>query len=557
MKKLFGSIVGTIAIFGAFLSVHASGFPIQTQTFQISPAGASIGDTTLGIISFNNIATSSAGGIPITSSQIGSVGFGTIEPGNGGQEESVEFTGVTQNANGSATLTGVSDCGMFTPYTLTSGLTKSHAGASTFVLSNTACFYSTLFANILNPQTITGLWSFTGPIPTISTNATSSLQITNLSTVTTLIANATSSGISNLLASNNTWTGTNLFSNSLTANGTNIFGGAATFNAAVTLNSAISAGGNKITSLGTPTANTDAATKQYVDGVSIAGSPISNNTTTGIGRTASSTQIANGLSGTSTPYFIPSTLASSTASTTSSIVVSTNPSSGQIDNSFLATSTFGFVTFGNEQVFTATTSTSNFAQPAGVTRVFVRVIGGGGGGGGADGVDDGAMGTGGGGGGGYAENICTISGNTIIQAGAEGARGTATQSTPNGGQGGTSSFGTCVSASGGASGASRGTLNLGGTGGTASTTAGKSLFVAAGQNGGFGFSFTGGAAKIAGDGGGSIYGSGALKPFSIPSAGTDCATSTNGYGGGGSGAVETNTNVLGGRGCPGIVIVNW
>lgn len=110
----------------------------------------------------------------------------------------------------------------------------------------------------------------------------------------------------------------------------------------------------------TPSGNTDAVNKAYADGLAIAGSPIASNTVTGISRIASSTQIARGFSST-TSYAIPSSLASSTASTTGSIVVVTNASTGKIDSSFLATSTpasgFGDGRDGNVTISATTTLT--------------------------------------------------------------------------------------------------------------------------------------------------------------------------------------------------------
>jgi len=78
---------------------------------------------------------------------------------------------------------------------------------------------------------------------------------------------------------------------------------------------------------------TQKATKAYIDNAVVAGGVIANNTTTGIQRVASSTQIASGFSST-TAFAIPSSLASSTASSTT-IVVATKSSTGKIDPTFL------------------------------------------------------------------------------------------------------------------------------------------------------------------------------------------------------------------------------
>lgn len=112
---------------------------VQSQPFTLSGSGASIGDITLTLQSMMDID-----GNNIVTADLGSFAYGTLEPGNSTQEEAVIFTGITQNANGTATLTGVSSIGFKQPYTLTSGIQKTHAGASKFILSNDAAFYNNL-----------------------------------------------------------------------------------------------------------------------------------------------------------------------------------------------------------------------------------------------------------------------------------------------------------------------------------------------------------------------------------------------------------------------------
>lgn len=116
---------------------------IQAQKFSLAGSGASIGDTTLLLQSMVGID-----GTNIVTADIGVQGFGTLEPGNGSQEEAISFTGITQNSNGTATLTGVSTVLFKSPYTATSGIAKTHAGASTFILSNDAAFYGNILSYI-------------------------------------------------------------------------------------------------------------------------------------------------------------------------------------------------------------------------------------------------------------------------------------------------------------------------------------------------------------------------------------------------------------------------
>lgn len=128
---------------------------LQAQPFSLAGAGALIGDTSIVLKSFKDI-----GGTNITMTDLGSVGYMTLEPGNGTLEEQISFTGVTQNANGTATLTGVKTVLFKSPYTETSGLAKTHAGSTTAILSNTAGYYQQ-FVHRDNAETILGEKTFT------------------------------------------------------------------------------------------------------------------------------------------------------------------------------------------------------------------------------------------------------------------------------------------------------------------------------------------------------------------------------------------------------------
>lgn len=135
---------------------------VQAQPFTLYGAGVSVGATSVILSSF-----ALPDGTLLTMSNFGTKGYGTIEPGNGTKEEQISFTGVTQNANGTATLTGVKNVSFVSPYTETSGVTSSHVGGTTFVISNTSGFYDG-FTNKYADETIEGLWDF----PTGSNNPT-------------------------------------------------------------------------------------------------------------------------------------------------------------------------------------------------------------------------------------------------------------------------------------------------------------------------------------------------------------------------------------------------
>ena len=159
MKKY---IIGVAVILGILVGTHltfAAIYPVQAQSFTLAGAGSSIGDATFTLSSMKDID-----GNLLTMSMFGTIGFGTIEPGFGSQEESITFTGITQNSNGSATLTGVNSVMFYTPFTLVGNLTKSHPGASTFVLSNTSYFYYRQFGIVDNNSAITGFWTVPDPL---------------------------------------------------------------------------------------------------------------------------------------------------------------------------------------------------------------------------------------------------------------------------------------------------------------------------------------------------------------------------------------------------------
>ena len=127
---------------------------VQNQSTTIYGSGCSIGDTSIVLTDFVDID-----GNQLDMSDFGTKGFGTIEPNSTNREEQISFTGITQNSNGTATLTGLSSVGFLYPYSETSGVLKSHPGGVVFVISNTAGFYDT-FASKNNDELINGTYTF-------------------------------------------------------------------------------------------------------------------------------------------------------------------------------------------------------------------------------------------------------------------------------------------------------------------------------------------------------------------------------------------------------------
>jgi hypothetical protein len=118
--------------------------PVQAQRFALAGSGCSSTDTSIVLASFKLPA-----GTLITMADFGTIGFITIEPGTS-REENISFTGVTQNVNKTATLTGVTrGLGFIQPYAETAGNKFAHAGGAVTILSNNASFYENLFPQVV------------------------------------------------------------------------------------------------------------------------------------------------------------------------------------------------------------------------------------------------------------------------------------------------------------------------------------------------------------------------------------------------------------------------
>lgn len=131
---------------------------VQGKSFYtLSGNGVSLSETSVTVDNFTL-----PDGTNITMTMFGDTGYGTFEPGTA-KEENFKFTGVTQNGNGTATLTGVTRGLKFvSPYDADTNLRQGHGGGTPMVLSNSAPFYNELSGKD-NDETITGTWTFTNP----------------------------------------------------------------------------------------------------------------------------------------------------------------------------------------------------------------------------------------------------------------------------------------------------------------------------------------------------------------------------------------------------------
>lgn len=130
---------------------------VQAPIFYLAGSGALIGATSITVTTFTDIY-----GNVLTMSDFGAEGYCTLEP-DSTNAEAMTFTGVTANANGTYTLTGVKTALAKSPYTETSGLVRNHAGGTKIVITDSVAFWNT-FGNKQNDETLIGRWG-TGVAP--------------------------------------------------------------------------------------------------------------------------------------------------------------------------------------------------------------------------------------------------------------------------------------------------------------------------------------------------------------------------------------------------------
>lgn len=118
--------------------------------------------------------------IPLTMAYLGTdIGYGTLSPQTS-RSEFISFTGVTQNANGTAQLTGVTrGLSDIFPFTASTTLRNSHPGQSVFILSDSPQLFDE-YTKKRSTEVITDVWQFRVPplgCGTGFTTATSSNQL--------------------------------------------------------------------------------------------------------------------------------------------------------------------------------------------------------------------------------------------------------------------------------------------------------------------------------------------------------------------------------------------
>ncbi len=136
--------------------------PVQASQFTLAGSGITSSQTTVTLTSFKLPDPTKT---PITMSMFGDIGYAVIEPQTS-RIENITFTGVSQNANGTAVLTGVKrGISFYSPYQASSTLALSHSGGAYLILTNSAAFYGQqfLFANNTGTSTATVVLASTSP----------------------------------------------------------------------------------------------------------------------------------------------------------------------------------------------------------------------------------------------------------------------------------------------------------------------------------------------------------------------------------------------------------
>jgi hypothetical protein len=179
--KIGSVVVGILMATGILHPVQAPQAPAQTPAEQapaaqqlgaFNPSGggtyfirssAGTSDTSITLSSFKEPISNT----PYTMSYLNTgIAYGTLEPQTPTRTEFISFTGITQNSDGSALLTGVSRGLSRTPAgqscTASTTLASRHPGQGIFILSDSPCLFAE-YAVKRNDETVTGSWTFSDP----------------------------------------------------------------------------------------------------------------------------------------------------------------------------------------------------------------------------------------------------------------------------------------------------------------------------------------------------------------------------------------------------------
>jgi hypothetical protein len=174
MKYLAAGIIAFLVLVGGILFGHSivpsspsfgsTAFtPVSGKTYYLAGAGVTSSANTITLSSFT---LPDPNNTPIINSMFSGTQYGVLEAQTS-KTEDITFTGVTQNGNGTATLTGVSrGISFYSPFVASTTLQLAHAGGATFILSNPAAFYAQ-FLTGTNNNNIYGTFTFSSTSPPV------------------------------------------------------------------------------------------------------------------------------------------------------------------------------------------------------------------------------------------------------------------------------------------------------------------------------------------------------------------------------------------------------
>ncbi len=556
---------------------------IQTNTLYLSGAGVIIGATSASLTNLVDIY-----GNVLTMADFGTVGYITFEP-DSTNEESATFTGITVNANGTYTLTGVKTVLAKSPFTQTSGLVRTHSGGTKVVITDTAAWWNQIpFKD--NNETITGSWTFnTSPVALSATPASTAAlgnvklsQAASKSLSTATITIATPAVVTNtahglIAADSFQFTTTGALPTGMSASTTYyVIAAGLTAN---TFQFSLTVGGAAINTSGTqsgvhtlfrltPFAVVDNDSRILQNAYAV---------DTGVANVYAITLATNPTAYATGQVFLFKALNANNAASTLNVnglgakTIKKDNTADIASGDILANQIVEVVYDGVNFLLASRTQTSNvntqtftgngtWTKPSSGTLARIQVWGPGGGGGGGGNA-------GGGGGGVYNERIIALSSLGATEAVALGTGGTG-GSSANGNIGSNTTFGawltgyaggggafnasSAVNVTGGGGGGTLGQGNTGGNGGTpGSPLSGNGVSAAVGGDGQFSSAGGGASGSAAFAGGNSFYGGaggGGQHGGATAAGGTTTLGGAGGAGGGATGVAGTQPGGGGGAG---------
>ncbi len=515
-----------------------------------------LSDTTINLSSFKEPVSD----LPYTMTYLNtSIEYATIDPQTS-HSEFISFTGITQNSNGSAQITGVTRGLTRTPAgascTASTTLAQRHSGQAGFIISDSPCHFSE-YAVKKNDETITGYWKGNTPLSStdfaiksyvdgiVNGGAVSNSAVAVAGTAGETVATGT---VVYLKQSDGRWykAGVTIAEASTTLLG--ISQGNGTSGVAI-------ASGVLLSGLDSGQSGLTIGANYFLG--STAGTPGTATSSRILGRARTTTSLYFNTSYQTEGFLLRN---GSDLSITASSTTFTNTASSSVvitATSSLKLGAFPAYNIGKNSQLITTLGTSTFSVPVGITKLYVKAVGGGGGGGGVNssGANSSASG---GTSGSYAEGFIDVTGTSSIQVfigagggisiGASGADGRVASTT---------SFGTngfYILAPAGVGGQGTGTTAATiGLSQQATLSTGGFINIA-GQSGATAFSATAG-----GEGG-----RGGSNPLGFGGLGGKCGAGNVGadatsYGGGGGGACASSGTGAkeGGLGYQGAILVIW